>query len=144
LATAADIMTKAPMTLVSSTTIVDAVKLFVDKKFSSVPVITSTKETAGQLTELVLVRILVLHQLQPEKYKQLANCLDLLETPTFVAPTDNVATIMKAIMKSTSRRVLVQNNAGKIEGIISPKDLLRNLMAGNDTAKTIQAEVQKI
>ena len=140
---AKDIMTAKPITVESSTSIGDAVKIFLDNKISSVPVMTTMKEIAGQLTELVLVRILVLHQLQPEKYKQLVNCIDLLEPAAFVDPEATIATVIKAIIKSPSRRVLIKSDGRQIVGIISPKDLLRLLMSGKSEVKIVQEEIVK-
>src|ERR1700722_17076985 len=107
-------MTPKPITLESSTDIMDAVKLFMEKKISSVPVNTTMGEVAGQLTELVLVRILVLHQLQPDKYKKLVNCTELLEPAHFVTPNESISNVIKTIMKSPSRRVLVKSDGRQI------------------------------
>jgi CBS-domain-containing membrane protein len=135
---AEDIMTKDPMTLDTSTDISAAVNFFLEKKISSVPVTSTLKEIEGQLTELVLVRMLILFQLQPEKYKKIAHCTDLLEPAVFVAPEDLFSTLMKAIMKSPSRRLLVRKEGRKILGIISPKDMLKCLVANRENAELVK------
>ena len=122
----------------------DAVATFTKNKFSSVPVMTTMGDIAGQLTELVMVRILVLHQIQPDKYKKLVNCTELLEPAFFVEPNDPITTVIRSIMKSPSRRVLVKSDGRQIMGIISPKDLLRLLLANSPEAKAIQDEIQKL
>src|SRR5699024_8048776 len=99
---AKDVMTAKPIVLESSTDIMAAVEIFSKNKISSVPVMTTMGEVAGQLTELVMVRVMVLFQLQPEKYKKLVNCTDLLEPAYFVSPNDNITTVIKTIMKSPS------------------------------------------
>lgn len=142
--TASDVMTPNPITLDSSTAILDAVKLFIEKKISSVPVFSTMGDIAGQLTELVLVRIMVMYQLQPEKYSKLAHCVELLEPAHFADPTDSITTVLKTIIKSPSRRVLVRSNGRKILGIISPKDLLKVLMADSADAKSIQTAIGAI
>lgn len=142
--TAKDVMTAKPIVLESSTQITEAAEIFTKRKFSSVPVMTNTKEVAGQLTELVLLRALVLHRLQPDKYKQLVHCADMLEPALFVAPTDPISEVIKTLMKSTSRRVLVKDGAGHVTGIISPKDLLKLLSAGSDHVEKLHAEVAKL
>jgi CBS domain-containing protein len=144
LTTAKDVMTAKPVILESSTMIQEAADVFGQRKFSSVPVMTTMGDVAGQLTELVLLRAIVLNQVQPEKYKQLLHCIDILEPATFVAPTASITEVIKALMKSTSRRVLVKSDGRQILGIISPKDLLRLLMAGRDPAKALQAEIEKL
>jgi predicted transcriptional regulator len=145
-ATAKDLMTAKPSTLESSTTISDAVALFAEKKFSSVPVVSSMGEVAGQLTELVMVRALVMHQLQPEKFSKLAHCADLLAPAYFVEPGDSITTVIKAIIKSPTSRVLVRSQGAQILGIISPKDLLKMLSSGSTTeaSKSIQTAMEKL
>lgn len=141
---AKDVMTAKPITLESSTSILDAVATFTKNKFSSVPVMTTMGEIAGQLTELVMVRALVLHQIQPEKYKKLVNCTDLLEPAFFAEPNDSISTVIKTMMKSPSRRVLIKSDGRHVMGIISPKDLLRHLMSDSPEAKAIQEVIKKM
>jgi CBS domain-containing protein len=148
MATAKDIMTPNPVTLLGSTDVQEAVKLFTSKKITSVPVIDATGEVAGQLTELCLVRILVMHQLQPAKFAKIAHCQSFLEEAFFVEPKDNVSVVLKAILKSPSRRILVRSDGKQIHGIISPKDLIRVLTAeaSPETAATtsaVQSAVEK-
>ncbi len=90
-------------------------------------------EIAGQMTEIIMVCILVLHQLQPDRYKKLSNCLELLDPVQFVAPDDSISDVIKAMVKSVSRRVLVKADGRKLLGIISPKDLLTPLLMGDGT-----------
>lgn len=136
-------MTADPIILESSSTILEAVEIFTSKKITAAPVHTSLGQIAGKLTELGLVRIVVLHQLQPEKYHKLANCLNFLEPAAFVRPDDPVATVIKEILHSSSRRVLVKDH-DRIVGIISPKDLLRVLMTESNEAEVIKQEIHKM
>ena len=144
--TAKDVMTASPFTLDTSASIAEAVALFSSKKISSVPVVSSMGDVAGHLTELVLVRALVMYQLQPEKFSKLAHCADLLSEAHFVEPTDSITIVLKAIIKSPTSRVLVRSQGRKVLGIISPKDLLKLLSAGptTDATKSIQSAVEKL
>lgn len=143
MACAKEIMTEKVTTLLSSTDILDAVAVFNSKKYTSVPVTTNTGEIAGLLTEIILVRMLVMHQVQPDKYKKIAHCLEFLETPVFIEPYDPMTVVIKAVMHSPSKRVVVSLDKFKILGIISPKDLIRALASGDKTAQSIQKEVEK-
>lgn len=143
-AKAEEIMTKDPLGLESSTDIMKAVELFTSKKFTAVPVLSSLGEIVGMLTELGLVRIIVLHQVQPEKYKKLANCLEFLEPVEEVSPKDSMLEILQAMLKSRHRRILVKSDGRRVHGIISPKDLIKHLVEGSQTAKSIQEAVGKL
>lgn len=141
---AKDFMTPDPIILESSATINEVVELFGSKKIGSAPVRTSLGEYAGTLTDLTLVRILVLHQLQPEKYQKLAHRLDFLEPLVFVNQTDPFAEVLKAILKAPNHRLFVKAKNDHICGVISPKDLLRVLMTETMEADTIKREVKKL
>ncbi|WP_413287941.1 HPP family protein [Bdellovibrio sp. HCB337] len=143
MAIAKEIMTDKVVTLPAATDITEAVEVFTTKKITSMPVTMVTGEIAGQLTEFVLVRLMVMHQAQPEKFKKLAHALEHLEQPVFVEPQDSVAVVLKAMMSSPIKRVIVSMDKCRVLGIISPKDLLRALAAGDKTAQVIQKEVQK-
>lgn len=136
------IMTDKVTSLPASTDIFEAVELFMTKRFTSVPVTSGSGELAGQLTEVSLIKLLVLSKSQPEKYKKLAHCLDLLEKPVFVEPNDTVATVLKTVMQSPTKRVFVSMDRYKILGIISPKDLLKALSKNDKTAEVIQTQLQ--
>jgi CBS domain-containing protein len=144
MATAKDVMTADPIVLESSTSIMEAVDLFTKNKITSAPVKSTMGEVAGQLTEIGLVRALVLHQLQPEKYQKLAHCMDLLEEGSFVDPKDSITTVIKNLIKSPTKRVLVKTEGRQIHGIISPKDMMRVLLAGQSEGEAVQAEIGKL
>jgi len=142
--TAKDIMTEKPVILESSTPILEAVNIFIQRKFTSVPVMTTMGDVAGQLTEAILLRALVLHQLQPTKFKILNDCLDMMEKIVYVSSEATVPTIIQAVYKSPTRRVLVKNDGRTILGIISPKDLLDLLLKGNAEAEAVRNEINKL
>jgi CBS domain-containing protein len=144
MATAKDIMTPDPIVLESSASIQEAVDLFTQKKISSAPVQSSMGDVAGTLTELGLVRALVLNQIQPEKYQKIAHCMELLSHGSFVLPSDSITTVIKTMIKSPTQRVLVKSNGRKILGIISPKDMMRVLLAGKSEGQAVQNEIGKL
>lgn len=144
MAYAKDIMSEKVISLPASTDILEAVNVFMSKKFTSVPVTTGTGDLAGQLTEVVLIRLLVLSKGQPDKFKKLAHCLELLEKPVFVDPTDSVATVLKALMSSATKRVFVSMNKFNILGIISPKDLLKALTANDRNSEAIHGQLARV
>jgi CBS domain-containing protein len=144
MATAKDVMTPDPIVLDSSSAISAAVELFQKHKISSAPVQSAMGDVAGQLTEVGLVRALVLNQLQPEKYNKLAHCMDLLQEGVFVDPKDPITTVIKSMLKSPTQRVLVRSEGRRILGIISPKDMIRVLLAGQPEAQAVQNEIHKL
>jgi CBS domain-containing protein len=141
MATAKDVMTPDPIVLESSMTITEAVDLFTKHKISSAPVQSNLGEVAGQMTELALVRALVLHQLQPEKFSKIAHCMELLEEGVFVDPKDSITTVIKAMIKSPTQRILVKSEGRKIFGIISPKDMIRVLLQDKAESQAVKTEI---
>ncbi len=138
---AKDIMTPKVKTLESSNSIVEAIQFFNETKLSSVPIVTGANESMGMMTEMSLVRAVVLMQLQPDKFKKVQHIADLLEKAVFVREADPMPKILAAMISSAAKRVIVQNNAGQYMGIISPKDLLKALNGDKSLAQVVQAEV---
>jgi len=141
MATAKDVMTPDPIVLESSMTIMEVVDLFTKHKIASAPVQSSIGDVAGQLTELNLVRALVLHQIQPDKYSKIAHCMELLEEGVFVDPKDSITTVIKAMIKSPTQRILVKSEGRKIFGIISPKDMIRVLQQNKAESQAVKTEI---
>ncbi len=103
------------------------VKLFREKGISSAPVITPMGEVIGHLTEMVLVKALVMNQVQSENNNKIIHFKYILEKINFVQDSDHVSDVLKVLIQSSSHRVLVKDDKNNIVGIISPKDLIRNL-----------------
>ena len=144
MATAKDVMTADPVVLESSALITDAVALFKKHRISSAAVQSTMGDIVGTLTELGLVRALVLNQLQPEKYSKLAHCMELLTNATFCEPKDSITHVIKCMIKSPTQRVLVKSDGRKVLGVISPKDMLRVLLGGEEEAHAVQSEIGKL
>ncbi len=141
MATAQDLMTKDPVLLEAASSIKDAVEIFTKRKFTSAPVVNSAGDVIGFLTEMSLVRAIVLHQLQPEKYQKLGQCAVLFEDAAFVSVDDSVSMVIRALLNSITRRVLVKGNGRKIIGIISPKDLLKVIQSESEISQVVQNEI---
>lgn len=137
-------MTPKPTLLHSSDSIELASKTFFKLKITSAPVVSLTGEVIGQLTELGLLRALVMYQLQPEKFSKLEHCHDFFDVAHFVAPGDPISTVIRTMIKCPSRRILVRNARQDLLGIISPKDLLRLLKSGASGAVEVQKEIKKL
>jgi PAS domain S-box-containing protein len=143
--TAKAIMTPNPLMLGSGTDILDAVEFFNRHGISSAPVQNPLGEILGQLTEINLVKALV-HYRASSDYCKVIHAEQLFEPAFFVDDTDDVATVLKAIVRTPSHRVLVKDRRGngKIVGIISPKDLLRTIQGGGEVSRIVVDEVQAL
>src|SRR6185437_4337156 len=137
-------MTVRPITIEASTMILDAAHIFQSKKISTVPVIGVDGSVFGLATEMGMVRAVVLHQLQPDHYKQMVHCKELLDPPSIVQANDSIATVVSAMMKCRNHRVLVRSGGPEIVGIISPKDLLKLLNTSGTVNSTLQAEIHRL
>lgn len=144
MSTARDVMTSNILFLTDEMPISEAVQTFVENRITSAPVLKGEKDVLGQLTEMGLVRALVLHQLQPAKFNQIAHCGDLLGEATYVTETDPMAKVISTMIASSAKRVLVKGKDGSIVGIISPKDLLKALSGEASLAKSVRQEISKL
>lgn len=124
--TAVDIMTPNASTLSESTRPEEAFQLFVSKKITAIPVLKSTGEVAGILTELVMIRIIIEHR-QKQIPQTLADFSALFYPEKTVLRDATIDKIIKAMVASPTQRVVVKDLGANILGVISPKDILKLL-----------------
>lgn len=138
---ACEIMTKNPKFFYSSDLITHAVDLFLKNKVSVVPVLTPTHEVLGAVTETSILRMALFARKKDEILLQHRELFDPL---TVVFERDEANQVVQALMKSVHHRVFVQDNSGRISGVISPKDLLPVIIHADSRSETIQREVQRL
>lgn len=138
-----EIMTSNPLMLGSGTDILDAVEFFNKHGISSAPVQNPLGEILGQLTEINLVKALV-HYRAKSEYSKVIHAESLFEPIYFVEGNDDIATVLKIIVKAPTHRVLVKDAKGKVTGIISPKDLLRSIQGGGNVSRVVIDEVRAL
>ncbi|MBI3542216.1 MAG: CBS domain-containing protein [Deltaproteobacteria bacterium] len=123
--TAKVLMTPEPIFVQPNADPSEILRIFAEKKFTALPVGTESS-VMGVLSEMSLVKIMVQFSMEG-KTKKIGDYMGLLEKATYVAQTAQLHDIVKAMVASTTHRVLVRDNFDKIVGILSPKDLLRVL-----------------
>lgn len=124
---ARSLMTPEPKHIQSGERLLDTIGLFFQNNIHYAPVITPTGEILGLLSEVSLVKAALRHYLDPGKNEKVYAHKDLLDPVVFVQDNDSIDDVVKAIMKSPSKRVLVKDFKDRLCGIISPKDILRFL-----------------
>lgn len=138
---AKDIMTKNPKFIQSGDELVDTIQIFIEGGVHYSPVITPMGEILGLLSEIGLIRASLRHYLDPEKHEKVYAHKDLLEEAGFVEETDDIENVIKVMLSTPTRRVLVKSKEGKFTGIISPRDVLF-LMHGSETkVRDLKAEL---
>lgn len=140
--TARDIMTKNPKTIGSGEELRNTIKLFLESSIHHAPVVTPMGEVLGIFSEFGLVRAALKHFLDNDNHEKIINHKELLEEAICVYEDDSLDEVVKAMMKSPNRRVLVISVVGKLSGIISPKDLLFCLHGETDKQYNLQLELE--
>lgn len=141
--TAKAIMTPDPKHIQSGERLLDTIGLFFQNNIHYAPVITPTGEILGLLSEVSLVKASLRHYLEPGKNEKVYAHRDLLEPIVYVQDNDSIDDVVKAIMKSPSKRVLVQDFKSKLVGIISPKDIIRFLSGEQHQKIQIEDHLKK-
>ena len=124
--TVSALMTKDPIVIRSSSMPKDVLVIFLESKVSGLPVLNPSGAILGFLNEGALVKIL-LQQAKTKDVQPIARYENFFTKAPSVLPTDLLPAVIKAMFESPSNRVLVSDSAGKLVGIISPKDVLRLL-----------------
>lgn len=129
---ARDLMTPDPIVVQTSDDPREIHRVFLEKRFTALPVGDQNGNIIGILSEMNLVKIMVQFAVDG-KSKKIGNYANHLESPVFVTESETLGNIVKAMVGSTTHRVLVRNKMEKVIGVISPKDLLR-MLAGTKPA----------
>ncbi len=129
---AKDLMTKDPIVLQSNDDPRAILKIFLEKRLTALPVADQGSNILGILSEMNLVKIMVQFAADG-KGKKIGNYSSLFLPAIFVTESDNLGNVVKAMVGSSTHRVLVRNKMEKVIGIISPKDLLR-VLAGESSS----------
>jgi PAS domain S-box-containing protein len=133
---ARDIMTPNPICISAESEIHEAAEFFLKNFVSSAPVTDTHGKVLGQLAELGLMRALVRARIKDTPLHKVIDFKEQLSAPQFVLESTDIPEVVKGLIQSPVHRVLVQSAAGKLVGIISPKDVLRSLMGeGKNTTK---------
>jgi PAS domain S-box-containing protein len=127
----------------SGTDILDAVEFFNKHGISTAPVQNPLGEILGQLTEINLVKALVYYR-AGGNYTKVIHAEEHFEPVFFVNDEDEIAAVLKTIVRAPTHRVLVRDRKEKVIGIISPKDLLRSIQGGGDVSRVVVDEVQAL
>lgn len=125
---AKDIMTVDPKTLSLSDHFGDAVKLFLEKSITSIPIVDDKGGVVGVFTEQGLVKAFVLSRSGEMDRQDLGAFKSFFEQPMLMPEDSGVLEVMKGLISSRTYRILVTDRSkSKLIGIISPRDIMRSM-----------------
>ncbi|GIL17785.1 MAG: hypothetical protein BroJett040_15360 [Oligoflexia bacterium] len=140
---ARDIMTTNLRSIGSGEELRDTVKFFLESGIHYAPVVTPIGEVLGLFSEFGLLKAALRNYLDSDKHDKVINHRDLLEEAPSVYEDSSLDEVVKALLKSPTRRVLVTSVSGKLTGIISPKDLLFSLHGEETKTYEIHRDLEK-
>lgn len=136
------IMTADPYFLQSGMTLKEAVQALVEKGYSSAPVINPLGDVMGIFSEIALIRALILHKVKSTNEDKVAHYQELFDPITYVDETSDIPSVMRAVLQSSVRRVLVRGPKGNVVGIVSPKDILKDLGGVQTSYRDLKNELE--
>jgi predicted transcriptional regulator len=125
---ARDVMTANPVKLNYETSIDEAIQLFLENRFHSLPVVNEGKEACGVISEISIIKIIALKAKNTNLLK-IKDVSDHIEEAILVDPQDQIKDFLSEVIAKSNNRVLVVDEETTLLGIISPRDILR-LLAG--------------
>jgi CBS domain-containing protein len=129
---AADLMTKDPITLPSTTPLAQAAAVIADRKLKRMPVVNDQGRLVGMVSRYDLLKTVAeglrqrpseLIQL-PEGAPTTVGAIMLREVPTVHRDTP-LAETLDRLLETEKRRVVVVDDAGRVVGIITDGDVLQ-------------------
>lgn len=123
---AQDIMTTQVICLKGDQTVRDSIKVLMDYKISGAPLVDGTNNILSVVTQGDLLRLAALKGLD----KPMGKCLkDLPATGKVVTISrkDLLADIYKKFLTTKLHRLVVVDDGGRLQGIVSRSDILKHL-----------------
>ncbi len=121
---AKDMMTRKPISVLSSDSLNSVAKVFMDNQISTAPVENPLGQVMGVLTELSLTRALLRVHTGDSELDLVHHHNELLEPPYLIDSDASIIEVVNSMLNAPNHRIYVQNNMGNIIGIISPVDIL--------------------
>lgn len=122
-----DIMTAPVRTLSMDMTVRKAIEFLVNNEISGAPLVDNkTGKPITVCSEADLMKFAAMDGLD----KYVVEFLDKLPTQLFkVKPNDTFAEVFKAFLTRPVRRVLVVDDQGKLQGVVSRRDIIKSFLA---------------
>lgn len=141
---AKSVMTENPKCIQSGELLMDTIGVFFKNNIHYAPVITPGEEILGLLSEVALLKASLRHYLDAGKNERVYAHRDLLMPVPFVQEETPIEEVIKTMMKSPSKRVLVHDYQLRLVGIISPKDILRRLHGETNLSQGMSYEISQV
>ena len=117
-----DIMKTDLITVQPTTSLQDAVQLLLTHKISGLPVVDSSNNVVGVMSEMDLINTL------GEPHRTFRTVADIMTAdPVTIAVDKPMVDVYDCLMTHTFRRVLIHNE-GKLVGLISRADLMPTIL----------------
>lgn len=140
---AKDFMTPSPRFLLSSDPLSLALDLFQRKQFKTMPVLSTDKKVLGVLSEVALLKSLILAISQRRLDSSVYEYAQHFEQPVMVSDKDSLNQVLKVLLASKSHRLLVVDYQDRLVGVISPKDIIAALL-NDGQAQSLQTKVDRL
>lgn len=138
--TAAEVMTRAPVTVREDQPAVEALRLLVARGLKRLPVVDAGGRLVGMLSRVDLLRAVddgmpaIASDAEQRRVTGRTVAEVMQRDPATVRPETPVPEVIDALLATPVRRVLVTDGTGRLLGIISDADLLAHLEPGERPA----------
>lgn len=151
--TVADVMTRDPVVVTAETPLKDAIKILAERRISGLPVVDGSGNLVGILSEtdlmwretgvtpppyiMLLDSVIYLENLntyEKELHKALGESVGdvMSDRPISTTPTTSLKEAAKLLHDHQIRRLPVLDEAGKVIGILTRGDIVREMAASQD------------
>jgi PAS domain S-box-containing protein len=116
-------MSQVLFSLDESTTLEDAAQFFAAHKLTTTPVVKSTGDILGVLSDFQLLRLLLRARQEGKKKTSLGDVKEELDPVVTVHEDDSIVEAFRMMIQSPNHRIYTLQ-ANRLSGALSPKDLL--------------------
>lgn len=142
--TARQLMTPDPRTIRSGDRLTEVTQFFLTYQVHYAPVLSPMGEILGLLSDISVVKASLRKYLSSEIGESVYAHKDLFEVASTVRDSAKLDEVVRVMMKSTSRRVLVLDQGEQVVGIVSPRDIMKVLAGKNNQLSEMHTELKDL
>lgn len=142
--TARHLMTPEPHTIRSGDRLHEVMHFFLAYQVHYAPVLSPMGELLGLLSDISVVKASLRKYLSSEIGESIYAHRDLFEPAATVRDSARLDEIVRVMMKSSSRRVLVLDQGQQVIGILSPRDIMKVLVGKTDQLNEMHTELKDL
>lgn len=133
--TVSSIMNSSVISVNPEMSLKSVVELFLKEEISGAPVVDKVNRVLTVISEADLIKLGVLHSLD-EKVQKIINHLPKIDELIVINKSESFRNLFEKFILNPVRRVVVMDDNGKLQGIVSRRDIMATILKSAEISKS--------